>query len=277
MKLIKLQVEQQLLISLLNLKNKPKMKNIYKIKLFLIALLVFSSCAVDNDDPVENVTSTIEASIGSDFIIVPQAANSYDLVVNLSQALPNSGQIEYKLSNGTSGSATADGGSNTITIPINFDGVLFEKVTLESMIVLYAATQDYGVAVSSTNNSVLLVKEDTFSVTMSWADAAFDLDMAFDFFDANWGLLGTAAVSQGITNMENIEGFLGIDGNFGVSVSQWNAYTVDVPYTFSFVTDGGIFSFDLTYTGVPGYSIWMTKATDADGVVTYTFFEEDPS
>ncbi|MGB0879777.1 MAG: hypothetical protein ACPGTO_04340 [Polaribacter sp.] len=251
------------------------MKNIYKIKLFLITLVIFSSCAVDDDVPVQNLTSTIEASV-SNLVIVPRTTTSYDLVVNLSQTLPASAQIEYTLSNGTTDIIrTNGGGANTITIPVDLDGALYEEVTLKNLTVLYA--ENYQTTISSTNNSVLLVKEDTFSVTMNWADAAFDLDLYFDFLTDTWDLLGTAASSLGVTNMENIEGFLAADGNFGMYVSQWNAYTVEVPYTLSFVTDGGIASYNLTYTGTAGYSIWFTKTTDADGVVTYTFYEEDPS
>ena len=43
------------------------MKNIYKIKLILLALVVFSSCAVNDDDPVQNLVSKTELSLDNAF------------------------------------------------------------------------------------------------------------------------------------------------------------------------------------------------------------------
>ena len=254
------------------------MKNIYKIKLILLALVVFSSCAVDDDEPVQNLTSTIEASISSDLIIVPQTTTSYDLVVNLSQTLPSySAKVEYTLSDGTTGTVISDGRVDEITIPVNLDGMLYEKVTLTSMVVLYAGVQGYEVTVSPTNSSVSIIRRDAFSVTMNWETASFNLDMFLVDFSDTWSPLAVLAAAAGATNSERIAGLLDFDGNFAIYVTQFNPYTLDVPYTLSFVTDGGLFNYDMTYTGTVGYSIWFNKTTASDGVVSYTFYEVDPS
>ena len=58
------------------------MKNIYKIKLILLALVVFSSCAVNDDDPVQNLVSKTVLSLDTAF--ERASLESYDLVVNVS-------------------------------------------------------------------------------------------------------------------------------------------------------------------------------------------------
>jgi len=71
------------------------MKNIYKIKLILLALVVFSSCAVNDDDPVQNLVSKTVLSLDTAF--ERASSDSYDLVVNVDGDLPYSSRLTYTL------------------------------------------------------------------------------------------------------------------------------------------------------------------------------------
>jgi len=71
------------------------MKNIYRIKLFLITLLVFSSCAVDNDDPITNYDSTTIVQLDKTGTITTQGTTGETVSISLSQTLDSDTKVEY--------------------------------------------------------------------------------------------------------------------------------------------------------------------------------------
>lgn len=150
-------------------------KYIYKVKLVIIAALVLTSCAVDDDDPTVNVIGNIEASLPSALVRIGASDASYDLTVNLSSALPTSAQVDYTL-DGTALVARGNQGSNTITITVDMSGSLFRTVSLTDIIMFYASAQNLNVTVSETNKTTTIVRgTDNFAV-LTWGNTT-DIDL----------------------------------------------------------------------------------------------------
>ena len=60
-----------------------------------MSLVVFSSCAVNDDDPVQNLVSKTVLSL--DTALERASSESYDLVVNVDGDLPYSSRLTYTL------------------------------------------------------------------------------------------------------------------------------------------------------------------------------------
>jgi hypothetical protein len=150
-------------------------KYIYKIKLVVVAVLVLSSCAVDDDPAITNPVGNIEASLPSALVRIDPAATSHDLEVSLTSALPTSAQVDYNL-DGVSLVARGDQGSNTITITVDMSASLFRTVSLTDIIMFYASAQNINVTVSETNNTTTIVRgTDNFAV-LTWGNNT-DIDL----------------------------------------------------------------------------------------------------
>ena len=113
------------------------MKNIYKIKLILLALVVFSSCAVNDDDPVQNLVSKTVLSLDTAF--ERASSESYDLVVNVDGDLPYSSRLTYTL-DGQEMFVDVDARSETAIIPVDMSGVAVRVVTITKIATLYASS-----------------------------------------------------------------------------------------------------------------------------------------
>ena len=133
------------------------MKNIYKIKLILLALVVFSSCAVNDDDPVQNLVSKTVLSLDTAF--ERASSESYDLVVNVDGDLPYSSRLTYTL-DGQEMFVDVDARSETAIIPVDMSGVAVRVVTITKIATLYASAAGYDVSVSGSNNKTIIAGAD---------------------------------------------------------------------------------------------------------------------
>jgi len=97
-------------------------KYIYKLSLLTLVIFAFTSCNVDDDDPVtapiirELVASAADQN---DVIGVPNDTESYDFVIQFSEALPSYSSIEYSV-DGVTSSVNANTGATSVTIPLTF-------------------------------------------------------------------------------------------------------------------------------------------------------------
>jgi len=154
------------------------MKNIYKIKLILLALVVFSSCAVNDDDPVQNLVSKTVLSLDTAF--ERASSDSYDLVVNVDGDLPYSSRLTYTL-DGEEMFVDIDARSETAIIPVDMSGVAVRVVTITKIATLYASAAGYDVSVSGSNNKTIIAGADVGNggdmyAQMTW-NSGVDLDM----------------------------------------------------------------------------------------------------
>lgn len=95
------------------------MKNIYKIKLFLITLFVFSSCAVNDDDPVTSNNSNPVTTVQLDKsgVVATQGSGGESVKIMLSQILDSDTKVEYTLNGGKE---TLIMGAGTSDFTLNF-------------------------------------------------------------------------------------------------------------------------------------------------------------
>lgn len=216
-------------------------KYIYKIKLVIVAALVLTSCAVDDDDPVTNPVTTIEASLANSVVRIAPGDNSYDLTVDLSGTLPRSAQLDYTL-DGVDLVVQGNQGSNTITITVDMSTSLFRTVSIQDIIMFYAAAQDYNVTVSSTNNSTTIVKgTDNFAV-MTWGNGT-DIDLLMTAAPAPAPPFDNAAPSTPILGLsilvvpEEVITFPATlpDGEYALSVVPFDAFNTPIEFTLTVV------------------------------------------
>jgi len=216
-------------------------KYIYKIQLVIIAALVLTSCAVDDDDPVTNAVSVIEASLTSPVVRIAPGDTSYDLTVNLSATLPRSAQLDYTL-DGVDLVVQGNQGSNTISITVDMSASLFRTVSLQDIIMFYASAQDYNMTVSSTNNSTTIVKgTDNFAV-LTWGNNT-DIDLLMTAAPAPTPPFDTAAPTTPIVGLsilvvpEEVITFPATlpDGEYALSVVPFAAFNTPIEFTLTVV------------------------------------------
>ena len=134
------------------------MKNIYKIKLFLITFLVFSSCAVDNDDPITNNNSVTLVQLDKSGIITTEGTVGEVLNVSLSQTLDSDTKVAYNL-NGSDETLIIDAGTSSYTF--NFP----TGIGVANSIKLTGATGLYNNVSLGDNTSVNFIGLPTSSPT----------------------------------------------------------------------------------------------------------------
>ena len=256
------------------------MKHIYKLSILLLAVFTFVGCNVDDDDAVSVLPQKlITASLANqvDIIGIPDNATSYDLVINFSEELPSYSTIEYSLDGGATTTSSASTGDNTLVISVDFAPTdNFHDVDLSDFIVVNAAARNFKTSLTG-NSSVRLVRQGFFSAKMTW-EGNQDLDLDLDEMTFSWGWSGnTLDSSAAVTNEENVSDMLA-DGNYALWVFEWpqNTFSSPVDINFDIVTAGGNFSFTINAQDF-GWQLWLTKSTDGDGNVSYTFYTEDPS
>lgn len=91
------------------------MKKLYKINLFLVALLVFTSCALDDDPASISSNSVTYAQLSKAGEIVTQGTNGESVNITLSQTLDTDTKVEYTV-NGTDNVGFIEAGSNSLTL-----------------------------------------------------------------------------------------------------------------------------------------------------------------
>ena len=256
------------------------MKHIYKLSIVLLAVFTFVGCNVDDDDAVSVLPQKlITASLANqgDIIGIPDNATSYDLVINFSEDLPSYSTIEYSLDGGATMSSSSSTGDNSLVITIDFAATdNFHDIDLSDFIVVNASARNFTTGISG-NTSARIMRQGFFSAKMTW-EGNQDLDLDLDEMTSSWGWAGnTLDSSAGVTNEENVSDMLA-DGNYALWVFEWpsNTFSNPVDINFDIVTAGGDFSFAIDAQEA-GWQLWLTKSTDGDGNVSYTFYTEDPS
>ncbi len=254
------------------------MKYIYKLSFLMLTVFAFTSCNVDDDDPVtvpafRNVTASF--AIQRDAVAIADDSESYDLVINFSEALPSYSTIEYTLG-GVTTTINGNTGANSIAIPLSFpNGVNSQSVSINDFVVVNSAARRVTPVISGVT-STTVARQGYFSATMNWASAVFDLDLGLQPMTPTWvDTFLWIDTSLGVTSQEFVEGEELADGNYALFIQHFTtAAPVDV--TFSIVSAAGLFTFNLTTVG-DGNHLWFTKSTDGSGNVSYTFFETDPA
>ena len=252
-------------------------KYIYKAAIITLAVFAFTSCQVDDDDPIVVVPKTsIEASfaVQGDIIAIDDNAGSYDLVINFSEALPDYGTIEYTV-DGVTASVSGNSGDTSVTIPLDFGfGINFHDVSLVGFYMVNADANNYSPSLDGIT-ATRVVKQGFIQINISWADAANDIDFGLQPMTATWAdTFAWIDIAVGVTNLEVLEGSMLANGNYAIFVAFFTPAT-DVMVNYALQTAGGDFSFDLL-TFQDGNILWFTKASVGE-TVTYTFFTEDPA
>ena len=222
------------------------MKNIYKIS-FLLALtmLIFTSCAVDDDGVVVNTNTTVTAALtaGSDPIIVPLSTTSYELGLSLSAPFTNDAQAQYSI-NGVGETSSIDAGAISSAIPLDVSDYGSYSVVLTNVLKLY--DPNVSVTVDSDNNSATVVVADVpavdvdnLQISLAWTDADNnDLDL--------WGILGEGEsgivfdASQSVSPLEQINlPNANADGGYEIYVRDWASAIDPIPFSLVAVHPDG--------------------------------------
>lgn len=246
-------------------------KYIYKLSVLTLTIFAFASCTVDDDDPIVNDPArALSASSVEQTATIPVAndTESYDLVIDFSEALPSYSSIEYTY-DGETRTASANSGDTSVTIPVSFSLTdAFHDIVLVDFIVVNATGMNYLPSINGTT-AFKVMKEGAVVSTLTWEGGA-DLDFDFDVMTSTWGwAFITLDAAAGSTNSETVAAVVD-DGNYAFWI--WtNGAAADYPYTITVTTVGGTESFNGTVTG-NSWNLWFTKNGS-----NFTFFEEDPS
>jgi hypothetical protein len=246
-------------------------KHIYKFSILALAIFTFASCNVDDDDPIDiDPARSLTASSVEQSATIPVAndTESFDLVINFSEALPSLSSIEYTY-DGETRTASANSGDTSVTIPVTFDiADAFHDIVLVDFIMVNASGLGYLPTIDGAT-TFKVMKQGAFVATLTWEGSA-DLDFDLDVMTSTWGwAFVTLDSSAGTTNSETVSAVLE-DGNYALWI--WtNGAAADYPYSIEVTTVSGTESFTGTVTG-NSWNLWVTK-----NGTSYTFYEEDPS
>lgn len=222
------------------------MKNIYKIS-FLIALtmLIFTSCAVDDDGVVVNTNTTVTAALtaGTEPIIVPLSTTPYEVGLSLSAPFTNDAQAQYTI-NGVGETSSIDAGATSSNISLDVSDYGSYSVVLNNVLKLY--DPEVSITVDSDNNSATIVVADVpavdvdnLQISLAWTDADNnDLDL--------WGSLGEGVsgivfdTSQSISALEQINlPNANADGGYEIYVRNWVSVLDPIPFSLVAVHPDG--------------------------------------
>ncbi|CAL2102528.1 conserved exported protein of unknown function [Tenacibaculum sp. 190130A14a] len=253
------------------------MKNIYKKISFLFILssvIFFSSCAVNDDDPVVAVTkNTITAQTEKTFERIESSVTSYTAVINFSQAVTNFSRVYYTV-NGTPLEADVDEGSTSLEVMLDFSdpSVLFQSVEITDFKIIDANTDNVEPVVSATLKELNVVKgTDKFLFILTW-EGDSDLDCA----TIQRTPTGVTAIdlSDGTTNTEVVRLPEAIaDGDYAFAVLPWTVSSNAIKCYLTVINGSQVEKFtgtlrDATPGGFFGYTtiadfVTIEKTTDA--------------
>lgn len=223
------------------------MKNIYKIKILILASLVFSSCAVDDDDPViADQITVIEASMATPSLVrIGAADTSYDFQVTFSGVLPNSAQISYTI-DGVPFEAYTDVGSSTVTVTVDVSNVTLSTFSLTDAIMLYASAQNINVKVSETANittTVVKGNDDLAELTWSGGNGTYLGLFPDSAPEAPFFFPGTIIGVVGPDNpVVAVFGTL-TDGDYSFAILPQVAFSEPVAYTLTLINGNSLYRF----------------------------------
>lgn len=265
------------------------MKNFNKIyKLLLVLPLIFMVGCDDSDDIVDVFTQTtttlqnsvfIESDDTSEENLTSLGANvATSITVGVNNVLDTETTVSFSVTK--DGAPAVEGTDYTIT-----DATISSDEMTGTGSITFLTDGLFEVVVSSSSNSSLVVVQNKaiflvyaptpVTVTLTWADAGFDLDIEFDVMTEDWFWSGTTLTgSYGLTNSESMTASI-IDGNFAIWINEF-AFTADVDYTMEVETVNGTETFTGTVTQ-DSWVLWFTLDRDSDGNPIFTFIEENPS
>ena len=227
------------------------MKNIYKIKLFLITLLVFSSCAINDDEPVTNLIATTTVSLDNAMERTTPGATSYDLVANVTGTIPHTSRLTYTV-DGVEMYVDGNPNATTITIPVEMTNVV-RVVKLVSITSLYSTAEGYQVNVSDSNNTTAVVDGGTGTngdmfVQLNW-DTGADIDLMMTEAPAPTApFLPTPAnivsYSGSITQGESFTvPAATAAGDYSISIIPWDTFSSPINFTLLVVEGNNAYNF----------------------------------
>ena len=231
------------------------MKNIYKIKLFLITLLVFSSCAINDDEPVTNIVATTTVSLDNMMERTTPGASSYDLQATVTGTLPHTSRLTYTI-DGTEMYVDGAPGATTITIPVDMSTSVVRTVQLKSITTLYASAEGYEVNVSNSNNTTAVVEGSTGANGDMFVQLNWDTDDDIDLMMTN----APAPAAPFTPTAANIVGYSGsvtqgesfvvssgqAAGDYSISIIPWDTFNSPVNFTLLAVAGNNVYNFNGT-------------------------------
>ena len=112
------------------------MKNIYKISLFIVAFLTFTSCALDDDAPASNGDPITFVSLDKSGVVSTQGSAGESVSISLSNVLNTDTKIEYNL-NGSDEVLMMEAGSSSFTLDFPTGTGVANTLKLTSAVGLY--------------------------------------------------------------------------------------------------------------------------------------------
>jgi len=251
------------------------MKNIYKFRiLFLFAVLILNSCAINDDDPVvAPSTTTITASIPDRVTRIDIADTNFNLTVNLSAPVSQLTRVTYTL-DGTEMTADVNSGASAIQIPVDMSNDFVRTVKITKLQSLYSSVENLNTLVSETDNETKIVKGlSTVVFTFTWND-----DSDLDCGTITRAPLAAIDLSAGVTSVETcvLPDNIG-DGTYYFAILPWTVHNDPIECYVEVINGNTI----QTYTGnlvgaqPAGFFGYNTiedflKLEKASGVVTIT-------
>ena len=231
------------------------MKKLYKIKLFLITLLVFTSCAVNDDEPVTNLVATTTVSLDNMMERTTPGATSYNLEATVTGTLPHTSRLTYTI-DGMEMYVDGAPGAAKIIIPVDMSTSVVRTVKLKSITTLYASAEGYQVNVSDANNTTAIVEGNTGAdgdmfVQLNW-DTDNDIDLMMTDAPApaapfSPSATNTVAYSGSITQGESFVVSSGsAAGDYSISIIPWDTFNTPINFTLLAVAGNNVYNFNGT-------------------------------
>ena len=228
------------------------MKNIYKIKFLLIALVVFTSCAIDNDDPVTSFASKTEFSLNS--TLERTTSDIYNLSVDVAGNLPYTARLTYTL-DGEEMFVDVDANSTTGIIPVDMSSSDVRIVTLTKITALYATAAGIEASISEVNNTTAIAAADVGTngdmfVQLNW-DSAEDIDLIMTTASPTAPFSPTATNVFGFGGSTTQGESFNVDGDipagdYSIVIAPWDTFTTPINFTLLAIVGSNVYNYSGT-------------------------------
>lgn len=250
------------------------MKKFIKINFLLaLTLLVFSSCAVDDDNAVIPLGTRITASLDKtgDVFIAPSVGANATVNVVLSQAVDTDSQFTYTV-NGAESTVRLRAGERSVPITVANTVGNINTIVLTKAATLYNPNVELGAQTMARLISIPSPQSAATTFVLAWEDAAFDMDFYVVTGDQDIG--GTVIDSSLAinTNSETISlDDSAVDQVYSLYVNQF-AFTADVPANIIVVkSDGSVSLYSGTVKEDSFVMTFIKSGTDLDFTQLSTF------
>ncbi len=213
--------------------------------------MVFSSCSVNDDEPVTNLIATTTVSLDNAMERTVTGATSYNLLATVTGTLPHTSRLTYTV-DGVEMYVDGNANASTITIPVDMSSVV-RVVKLVSITTLYASAEGYQVNVSSTNNTTAVVDGGTgvggdMFVQLNW-DTGADIDLMMTASPAPTAPFlpsptNIVAYSGSVTQGESFTvPAATAAGDYSVSIIPWDTFNSPINFTLLVVEGTNAYNF----------------------------------